>query len=158
MIRRPPRSTLFPYTTLFRSKALRQVEVELNGRELPQASDRIHQLDIDFRPVERGLPGDYLVLNIQPLQNVFERAGRHVPLLFASDKILTIVRVPGGKLGLELVKTEIPEHVAGELQTIGNLFFDLLGSTEDVDIILGKAAHAQQAVHHARALVTIDGP
>src|SRR3712207_8002735 len=29
MIRRPPRSTLFPYTTLFRSKAL------LTGRQLP---------------------------------------------------------------------------------------------------------------------------
>src|SRR5690349_22893264 len=31
MIRRPPRSTLFPYTTLFRSK-LRQVEVEIARR------------------------------------------------------------------------------------------------------------------------------
>src|SRR5258708_29237892 len=29
MIRRPPRSTLFPYTTLFRSEGLPQVEVPL---------------------------------------------------------------------------------------------------------------------------------
>src|SRR2546425_5951522 len=35
MIRRPPRSTLFPYTTLFRS--------------LLHASERVHVLDLDFR-------------------------------------------------------------------------------------------------------------
>src|SRR5438309_5030865 len=35
MIRRPPRSTLFPYTTLFRSKRLgvREVEAEIIGRD-----------------------------------------------------------------------------------------------------------------------------
>src|SRR2546425_67681 len=35
MIRRPPRSTLFPYTTLFRSHAQRDV-VTLRGRERPR--------------------------------------------------------------------------------------------------------------------------
>src|SRR2546430_11930941 len=39
MIRRPPRSTLFPYTTLFRS-ALRQVEADL-----AQADLRLHVAD-----------------------------------------------------------------------------------------------------------------
>src|SRR3712207_8367240 len=37
MIRRPPRSTLFPYTTLFRSRAERIVE----AREDPQAAMRV---------------------------------------------------------------------------------------------------------------------
>src|SRR2546422_7786963 len=31
MIRRPPRSTLFPYTTLFRSQTLNQLLVEMDG-------------------------------------------------------------------------------------------------------------------------------
>src|SRR5438132_8888882 len=31
MIRRPPRSTLFPYTTLFRSEALRKAENVFHG-------------------------------------------------------------------------------------------------------------------------------
>src|SRR2546427_13149268 len=31
MIRRPPRSTLFPYTTLFRSKPARSGELEVGG-------------------------------------------------------------------------------------------------------------------------------
>src|SRR6202171_6293659 len=35
MIRRPPRSTLFPYTTLFRSAALVQRELDLYNRLLP---------------------------------------------------------------------------------------------------------------------------
>src|SRR2546427_7435431 len=34
MIRRPPRSTLFPYTTLFRSRIVQDVE-ELRAREAP---------------------------------------------------------------------------------------------------------------------------
>src|SRR5437667_3314053 len=38
MIRRPPRSTLFPYTTLFRSEVLRRICVEGNGLLLPARS------------------------------------------------------------------------------------------------------------------------
>src|SRR2546421_7115784 len=39
MIRRPPRSTLFPYTTLFRSLVARDQQVEL--REQPEAVEHI---------------------------------------------------------------------------------------------------------------------
>src|SRR3712207_9038000 len=38
MIRRPPRSTLFPYTTLFRSLALGHPDLEAAGRRLPRAA------------------------------------------------------------------------------------------------------------------------
>src|SRR5689334_23557539 len=52
MIRRPPRSTLFPYTTLFRSAAA----AELDGHvaELPQPADlgRVRRLDL-----RHGQPG-----------------------------------------------------------------------------------------------------
>src|SRR3712207_7466555 len=49
MIRRPPRSTLFPYTTLFRSR--------LAGLE-PLPDDRAGLLDGDRRPQEGGqVPG-----------------------------------------------------------------------------------------------------
>src|SRR3712207_6977927 len=41
MIRRPPRSTLFPYTTLFRSRA-RLLQLQLRGaRRLPRADRRL---------------------------------------------------------------------------------------------------------------------
>src|SRR5256885_3717063 len=45
MIRRPPRSTLFPYTTLFRSR------VEGNREARARAVD----LDIDHVPIARGV-------------------------------------------------------------------------------------------------------
>src|SRR5690242_20939485 len=48
MLRRPPRSTLFPYTTLFRSRAQRQLGLERHA-------DLAHQDDVE-RGVER--PGD----------------------------------------------------------------------------------------------------
>src|SRR3712207_7705969 len=40
MIRRPPRSTLFPYTTLFRSK--REHQIEVLARELSKAKDVLY--------------------------------------------------------------------------------------------------------------------
>src|SRR3712207_8080428 len=44
MIRRPPRSTLFPYTTLFRSRLLvRDLRVDLAGDEVARAQ-RLQQL------------------------------------------------------------------------------------------------------------------
>src|SRR2546429_6887182 len=52
MIRRPPRSTLFPYTTLFRSRAVRdaakstnkEVELELTGSETELDNNIIQQI------------------------------------------------------------------------------------------------------------------
>src|SRR5690242_21878951 len=40
MIRRPPRSTLFPYTTLFRSCQLRNVVGQVVGEEAPDVRER----------------------------------------------------------------------------------------------------------------------
>src|SRR3712207_8470906 len=41
MIRRPPRSTLFPYTTLFRSEHPLRGAFALLGRELTRVGDRL---------------------------------------------------------------------------------------------------------------------
>src|SRR5258708_10318470 len=54
MIRRPPRSTLFPYTTLFRSR-----DPKLPGREFAFASSKRNlstqtDLDIDERVIRDG--------------------------------------------------------------------------------------------------------
>src|SRR3712207_7763179 len=48
MIRRPPRSTLFPYTTLFRSLAAHEVDRPLDGRPVPnlrRAGDAVLRTD-----------------------------------------------------------------------------------------------------------------
>src|SRR3712207_7110843 len=59
MIRRPPRSTLFPYTTLFRSEPAGRPAAAGQGRgqavEAPQARDLLDQVRLprDVRPAER---------------------------------------------------------------------------------------------------------
>src|SRR3712207_8372901 len=55
MIRRPPRSTLFPYTTLFRSAPDRGRAVR--PRAAGALRDRV-ELDGDRRPVRQGARGD----------------------------------------------------------------------------------------------------
>src|SRR5258708_12154766 len=52
MIRRPPRSTLFPYTTLFRSKHL--LDFVVLGLPLPAPAELIHLL-LDARPHKPGI-------------------------------------------------------------------------------------------------------
>src|SRR3712207_8492869 len=51
MIRRPPRSTLFPYTTLFRSDASRQVTAAMprlrNFEDIKHFTVEIHRLEND---------------------------------------------------------------------------------------------------------------
>src|SRR3712207_7433715 len=54
MIRRPPRSTLFPYTTLFRSFGGDGRAVhEHDGDWLARGSQRSHQLELPARRLER---------------------------------------------------------------------------------------------------------
>src|SRR3712207_2194776 len=54
MIRRPPRSTLFPYTTLFRSSAsnLREFVAEKSGGSI--RPDQVHSITLD--DIRRGGP------------------------------------------------------------------------------------------------------
>src|SRR2546422_3703355 len=59
MIRRPPRSTLFPYTTLFRSRAREpahraELLVALRDPEEPGAAARRIEKDVGHPPVEVG--------------------------------------------------------------------------------------------------------
>src|SRR3712207_6888401 len=62
MIRRPPRSTLFPYTTLFRSKRRRVAVVgerERAGVDAVPQLQRLLQRRLDFgRTDAAGRPGD----------------------------------------------------------------------------------------------------
>src|SRR5256884_9573474 len=60
MIRRPPRSTLFPYTTLFRSAARSGVDVRvgrLDARGRHVARSRVHLEHVHFHAVRGDIPG-----------------------------------------------------------------------------------------------------
>src|SRR2546426_6944851 len=68
MIRRPPRSTLFPYTTLFRSRGVDHKGVAANDRRL-----RHHQ---DDQQVDDG-PGVVLTSNPQAKERAIPRSEEH---------------------------------------------------------------------------------
>src|SRR3712207_7432426 len=58
MIRRPPRSTLFPYTTLFRS----ELDVGLDGDRVVALEHRIEQLEERDRLARRMALGEVVAL------------------------------------------------------------------------------------------------
>src|SRR5256885_16324214 len=58
MIRRPPRSTLFPYTTLFRSGRTREIDAGLEGRRLCRRCDARRGFKTEPRRFRPCLPGE----------------------------------------------------------------------------------------------------
>src|SRR3712207_7472452 len=62
MIRRPPRSTLFPYTTLFRSRAERLVGAPSRGVHGGTFHATAHRLLRRFGPAA-GLPSDFTIMD-----------------------------------------------------------------------------------------------
>src|SRR5256885_16812942 len=59
MIRRPPRSTLFPYTTLFRSEEARLAEARRHPSELTQAERLLRVRGISERNIEQMANAGY---------------------------------------------------------------------------------------------------
>src|SRR3712207_8343626 len=57
MIRRPPRSTLFPYTTLFRSRSPRPSALAVRGQQVARAPELLSQR-LGLIPVERRIRTD----------------------------------------------------------------------------------------------------
>src|SRR5256884_5237410 len=53
MIRRPPRSTLFPYTTLFRSQVFVDIQQGVGNQLHPQLLDLVHDLELQLILVDR---------------------------------------------------------------------------------------------------------
>src|SRR5437899_6446327 len=79
MIRRPPRSTLFPYTTLFRSRLDDAVHVFLSGqrhRARDLRTSTRHRLDDLLR---RGVD-DLVVVGLEPDADLLSRHGYSVVL------------------------------------------------------------------------------
>ena len=58
MIRRPPRSTLFPYTTLFRS------EIIITGPTTGAVPVTIDEIRVDLKPVEKTVKGERFSIKV----------------------------------------------------------------------------------------------
>src|SRR5476651_564393 len=89
MIRRPPRSTLFPYTTLFRSVKGRSLTLEL-----PQGWMKEHPLTLDRKSTRLNSSHaniSYAVFCLKKKKNLYCSASASLsrPLVVASYKALT---------------------------------------------------------------------
>src|SRR3712207_7725223 len=67
MIRRPPRSTLFPYTTLFRSLNQARETLEQFKRELSGIETQWQQLSVQRERIKAGITGLEQYLGITAL-------------------------------------------------------------------------------------------
>src|SRR5688572_30914918 len=88
MIRRPPRSTLFPYTTLFRSQL-----AERAGDDFPMddVRDRLMRLLSDRDPASRGAAA-YALTSVKPPEQsgdaIFTRSEEHTSELQSQSNLV----------------------------------------------------------------------
>ena len=136
-------------------EAVRVVEVHLDGRALPGAVQRVLDLDVDLRPVEDALARIHLVRRCRATSSArLQRRRRDLPLLVACPP-----RSPASSRGTMSysVEAERRQHGGDEVQHAHDLGVELVRAAEEVRVVLGEAAHAHQAVQHARALEAVDG-
>src|SRR3990172_3472877 len=81
MIRRPPRSTLFPYTTLFRSDIFNCLALSDEGcllaEALPEPLFKGRDLLLEFEVLYRALDDYFHFIEVERLCDVIERAELH---------------------------------------------------------------------------------
>ena len=89
---------------------------------------------------------------------LFERFGERffgaVPMVHRPDVFLG----PRGKCDVIVLETKCFQNAQGEVNNFFHLWADLVRPAEDVRVILRKAAHAHEAMHHAASLISIHRP
>src|SRR2546430_8764959 len=83
MIRRPPRSTLFPYTTLFRSLATRRPA--LDRQSLEHAAPRVHR---GAQPGGAGADNDHVVSELSGFLHRSSRSEEHTSELQSQSNLV----------------------------------------------------------------------
>src|SRR5580692_2495766 len=131
---------------VFEAEARGQVEIELNGGELPRAPDGVDELDVDLGAVEGGFAGNGFIWNVELLHGFGKRGRGTLPVFGLASVIFRMSGIPIGKLHFEFVEAEIFHYGEGEVDTGFHFAFDLRGSTENVGVVLRETADAEQAV------------
>ena len=98
-------------------EALRELEVELDGRELPRATDRVARLHRDLRPVERAaaLVEHQLEAGREP--DRAERRGGLVPLRVGADRLALGF---GRQLEVEVVEPVVARAGRARTRALGS--------------------------------------
>src|SRR5690606_27265870 len=145
--------TIIVFADILGTKTDRQVEIQLQGTALPDATQAVLERKLDLRTVESALARLQIVRQPSGIQRSGQRSLGTIPQLIGTH---TLFRTRG-KLQLDISETEVGIHRLGQANEISRLGLHLLFGTEDVRIILSKAAHAHNAVQRTGRLVTVAG-
>ena len=133
-------------------ETLGKVKVELYGRALPFAAEHIFYLDINFRPIESAAALINLVFNAGAFNRLLEHPYGGLPHRVFTHRSF---RRTGRQVYLEIVKPERTKHGETERKHAVDLIGHLIGTAEEVRIVLGKSAHPEQSVENPAALVPV---
>src|SRR5258708_23395957 len=166
MIRRPPRSTLFPYTTLFRSRHAgrpqaravagarhpRQERGRVPARHFYRRSRRHHPLRVGDRRLGRPQPAG----SAARARCAADR--RAVPLQLAEGRRRPEGRVKEASMSIDVLKDRLPEYARDLKLNLSSLASEqLLGPQQKAGSFIAAALAANHAPT-TRALVDAFGP
>jgi hypothetical protein len=144
--------TLVVLARVLHIEPFREREVALDGRQLPQPSDRVPEVEVDLRAVEGALAFGLRVRQAVAFQSGYERlrgASRHLGL---ED------RLPGEGRQVDdgIAEPERPVDLERQVEHRQDLVHQLVGPADDVRVVLGAAADTQQPVQRPQPLVAVD--
>ncbi len=144
---------------VFEAEALRLVEVELDGRHLPGAADRVPGLDGDLRAVERRAAGIGDEFETRLRGDLLEGRGGFGPLLVGADELVLLlpVLVAGGEFEVEVVESEVAQEAEDEAEEVSDLCGGVFDGDVRVRVVLGQRPHAGEPVDDAGGLIAVDG-
>ena len=138
-------------THIFSTKALRQVEVDLDRTALPVTSEAVLQREFQLRAIEGAFARIQNVVEAGELGGFGEGGFSLVPDFVGTHALFGA----GGELHHDIVETEVVVDFLDEGAEVGHFACNLVFGTEDVGVVLHKAAHAHQAVHRTGRFVTV---
>ena len=133
-----------------------QVVVHLNRSQLPLATDGIFHHEVQLRAIERRFSKLHDSVESFLLCGLHDSRFGFLPVLVRTDILLAVVGITQRNLCRIAVELQRPENIEHDVDNAFELFEQLVGTHEQVGVVLRETTHTSQAVQLARLLVTVD--
>ena len=142
---------------IFQLEAFGQVVVYLNCSQLPATTDSIFHHKVQFRTIECSLT----IFHFRSQAFFFASFNNSLfcffPILIATDILFAVHLVTKRNLSFHILKIHRLEHNVNDIHHAKEFFLHLVGTTEQVSIILCKTAHTGQSVQFTTLFVAAYG-
>ena len=122
-------------------KSLRHLEIKLNRTALPRPSNRILQMEINFRPIKCTVAFIYNISKAQFIQRASQAFCCHLPVFIASHAVFWSCR----KLYM-IFESELRIYFINQSCNTFDFVTDLILRHKNMRIILCKTAHTHQTM------------